>query len=111
MAITSLKPGYKISMVVDGDQILSIEVDKNTQSANQLTGTVLYVNTSAKELLLQTTDANGVTNAVTVNVGSAELRSASGSGLYLSELSIGDTVLLFGTYDGLTFRSTLLIRT
>lgn len=111
VAISTLKPGYKISMVVDGDQILSIEVDKNTQSANQLTGTVLYVNTSAKEILLQTTDANGVTNAVTVSTSGAELRSATGSSLYLSDLETGDTVLLFGSYDGLTFRTTLLIRT
>ena len=111
VAISTLKPGYKISMVVDGDQILSIEVDKNTQSANQLTGTVLYVNTSGKEILLQTTDANGVTNAVTVSASSAELRSATGSSLYLSDLEIGDSVLLFGSYDGLTFRTTLLIRT
>ncbi len=111
VAISSLKPGYKISMVVDGDQVLSIEVDKNTQSANQLTGTVLYVNTSAKEILIQTTDANGVTNAVTVSVNGAELRSASGGSLNLSDLEIGNQLLLFGSYDGLTFRTTLLIRT
>lgn len=111
VAISTLKPGYKISMVVDGDQVLSIEVDKNTQSANQITGTVLYVNTSAKEILLQTTDANGVTNAVTVSTSGAELRSSSGSSLSLSSLETGDTVLLFGSYDGLTFRTTLLIRT
>lgn len=111
VAISSLKPGYKISMVVDGDQVLSIEVDKNTQTSNQLTGTILYVNSSARELLIQTTDANGVTNAVTVSILGAELRYATGSSLSVSDLKIGDTVLLFGSYDGLTYRTDLLIRT
>ncbi|HIY20946.1 MAG TPA: S-layer homology domain-containing protein [Candidatus Flavonifractor merdigallinarum] len=111
VAISSLKPGYQISMVVDGDQVLSIEVDKNAQSSNQLTGTVLYVNTSNREILLQTTDSSGVTNAITVNVSSAELRSAAGGALSIGNLAIGNQVLVFGAYDGLTFQATLLIRT
>lgn len=110
VSISSLKPGYKISMVVDGDQVLSIEVDKSTQSANQLNGVVLYVNTNTREVLLQTTDANGVTNAVTAYVGAAELREVTGGSLSITELDIGDSLILFGAYDGLTFQATLAIR-
>ena len=111
VSIDSLKPGYKISMVLDGEQILSIEVDRNTTSSGQITGTVLYVNTTDKEVLLQRTDANGTTTALTADLGNAELRSADGQELSLRDLETGDTVLLFGSYDGLTFQATMLIRT
>ena len=111
VSIDSLKPGFKISMVLEGDEILSIEVDKNTTSANQLSGTVLYVNTASKEILLQKTDTSGTTSVLTVDASAAELRSAAGGSLVLRDLESGDTVLVFGSYDGLTFKATLLIRT
>ena len=53
VSIDSLKPGYQIAMVLDGDQILSIGVDKSAVSSNQIDGTVLYVNTSSEEMLIQ----------------------------------------------------------
>ena len=40
-------------MVLDGDEILSIGVDKSAVSSNQIDGTVLYVNTSSEEMLIQ----------------------------------------------------------
>ena len=110
VSIDSLKPGYKIAMLLESDQVLSIEVDKNTSSANQLSGTVLYANTTSKELLLQKSDSSS-TSVVTVNVADAEIRSATGESLSIRDLASGDSVLIFGSYDGLTFKATLVIRT
>ena len=110
VSIDSLKPGYQISMVVDGDQILSIEVDRSSQSSNQINATVLYVNRDEKEILVQRTDSTGTTTAMTVDVSDATLLTVSGSSLSLREIEVGDPVTIYGSYDGLTFQATLLIR-
>lgn len=110
IAVSSLKPGYQIAMVVDGDQVQSIEVERTSGSNTQFVATVLYVNTSDKTILLQRTDAQGTTGLITVDVSDAEALSASGSELYLKDLAAGDRVQIFGAYSGLDFEATIVIR-
>ena len=107
VSIDTLKPGFKVSLVLEGDQILSIEVDKSAAMANQVQGEVLYVNRSAGELLIQKSSDSSV---VTVNVASASILTSGGKTLALKELSSGDYITLYGAYDGLTFKATLIIR-
>lgn len=109
VSIDSLKPGFKIDMVLEGSQILSIEVSRGTAQANQLTGTILYVNRSEWELLVQRDD--NTSTALTVYVGDAVIRSTASTNttLSLSDLETGDGVMCFGAYDGLVFRATLVL--
>lgn len=111
IAVSSLKPGYQIAMVLDGDRVQSIEVERTSGSSTQFVATVLYVNTSDKTILLQRTDAQGSTGLITVDVSDAEVLSASGSELYLKDLAAGDRVQIFGEYSGLDFAATIVIRT
>ena len=109
VSIDSLKPGYQIAMVLDGDQILSIGVDKSAVSSNQIDGTVLYVNTSSEEMLIQRRgEDQGV---ITVDVSDAQLLSVTGGELSLRQFETNQNVTIYGSYDGLTFRATLVIRT
>ena len=109
VSIDSLKPGYQISMVVDGDQILSIEVDKSAVSSNQIDGTVLYVNSTSEEMLIQRRGEDQ--SVITVDVSDAQLLSVTGGELSLRQFETNQNVTIYGSYDGLTFRATLVIRT
>ena len=70
-------------------------------------GEILYVNRTAGEILIQ---KSGDT-AVTVDVDGASILSAQGGTLEISDLSSGDYITIYGSYDGLTFKATLVIRT
>lgn len=110
-SVSVLKPGDQIAMVVDGDKVLSIEVQRAASSSTQITGAVLYVNTSEKTIFLQRTDENGVATLLTVDASDAELLTTTGKSLSLKDLAAGDAVQLYGSYDGATFEATILIRT
>lgn len=110
VSLYNLKPGYKVALVVNNDQVVSIEVDKANGSSTQLTGTVLYVNTSDKTVLLQWNDAGGMTTVTTVKASGATIMEANGSSLYLNKLESGDAVQVYGTYTGLDFVASLIIR-
>lgn len=109
VSIDSLKPGYQIAMVLDGDQILSIEVDKSAVSSNQIDGTVLYVNSTSEEMLIQRRGEDQ--SVITVDVSDAQLLSVTGGELSLRQFETNQNVTIYGSYDGLTFRATLVIRT
>lgn len=110
VSLYSLKPGYRVSLVVNSDQVVSIEVDQDAGSSTQLTGTVLYVNTSDRTILLQWNDSAGMTSVTTVKASGATVLDVAGGGLSLSNLETGDVVQVYGSYDGLDFRATLVIR-
>lgn len=110
-SVSVLKPGDQIAMVVEGDQVLSIEVQRAASSSTQITGAVLYVNTSEKTIFLQRTDESGITTLLTVDASDAELLTSTGKTLSLKELTAGDAVQVYGAYDGATFEATILIRT
>ena len=110
VSLYSLKPGYRVSLVVNSDQVVSIEVDQASGSSTQLTGTVLFVNTGDKTILLQWNDSSGATSVTTVKASGATVIGVGGGGLSLSDLETGDVVQIYGGYDGLDFRATLVIR-
>ena len=109
VSLYSLKPGYKVALVVNNDQVVSIEVDKAAGSSTQLTGTVLYVNTSDRTVLLQWNDSGGMTNVTTIQASGATVLSVGGSSMSLNSLETGDTVQVYGGYNGLDFKATLII--
>ena len=74
VSLYSLKPNDKVAMVVSGDEVISIEVDKGSGSNTQLTGKVLLANSSAKTLMIQ--PDNG--NTLTIDVSDASFVTASG---------------------------------
>lgn len=110
VSLYALKPGYKVALVVNNGQVVSIEVDKASGSSTQLTGSVLYVNTSDKTILLQWNDSGGMTNVTTIQASNATVMTVGGSVLLLNNLQTGDTVQVYGGYDGLNFKATLVIR-
>ena len=54
--LSSLRPGYKLGLVVSGEQVVSIEIQQAVNSSNKLTGTVIYVSTSDKYIYLRCVD-------------------------------------------------------
>lgn len=113
VALSSLQPGYKLALVESGGQVVSIEVEDTTTetSSTELTGTVLYVNTTNKTILLRLTDTSGTEHVVTVNAptGTAVL-SVEGGSLSLAKLTIGDTLTAYGGYQNGEFNARIIIR-
>lgn len=111
--IYSLKPGYTVALVTEGDSVISIAVTGTASSASSLTGTVLLTSSSGstRTMTVQVTDSLGKTSLVTVNVKGASLLNLSGASLSLSTgFAAGDTVIAYGSYDGATFVATIVIK-
>ncbi|MEL4861636.1 S-layer homology domain-containing protein [Pseudoflavonifractor phocaeensis] len=111
--IYSLKPGYTVGLVTNGDQVISIEITATSSSATELKGTVLLTNSSGgtRTMTVQVTDSLGNTNLVTVDVKNASLMSLSGSSLSLSSgFTAGDVITAYGSYDGAAFVATIVIK-
>lgn len=106
ISIYDLKYNDKVAMVVSGDQVISMEVDKSASAGTQLTGTVLIPNTKEKTLMIQLSDGN----AVVVDTSSSNFMSSDGSSSSLGSLRVGDSVQVYGSYSGAQFKATLVIR-
>ena len=111
VAVSALQPNYKVGLVVNSDQVLSVEILSAATASDSLRGTVLYVNTSEKTILFRITDSSGLESILTVNVpNSTRMLATDGTSLSLSKLESGDTLTIYGSYDGLEFTSTIILR-
>ncbi len=110
IAISALKVGYELSMLVSGDTLVSIEVENVPSVSGEVSGTVLFVNTSEKTILLQTAEDS----IVTVSTGSStKLMTLTGGTFTLRSLSeeAGTAqITAYGEYDGLEFNATLILK-
>lgn len=111
VAVSALQPNYKVGLVVNSDQVLSVEILSSSTSSDSLRGTVLYINASEKTLLFRITDSNGLESILTVNVPtSTRIMGTDGTSLSLSKLESGDVLTIYGSHDGLEFTSTIILR-
>ena len=110
VAISALKVGYELSMLVSGDTLVAIEVDGIPSVSGEVSGTVLFVNTGEKTILLQTAEdaivtisTDSSTKLMTLTGGSFTLRG-------LSEEAGAAQITAYGEYDGLEFNATLILK-
>lgn len=106
ISLYALKYNDKVAMVVNGDQVSSIEVQGGASSA-QLSGMVLVVNLTDNTLMIQ--PDNGGT-PITADVTKAGIISSTGTGISLGSLKAGDSVQIFGNYSGSKFVATLVLK-
>ena len=107
VALSSLKPGDTIAMVVSGDRVVSIEVLTVTSSSTELNGTVLSLDSVAGSILFMLTD----NSLVTVRVpATASIISTTGGPVLLGSLKAGDLLTIYGSYSGAEFVATVVIR-
>lgn len=115
--VSALKPGYRVGLVLNGDQVTSIEVQQAANAAGRLSGTILYVNESSsasgRYLLLRVVDDLGQENTVRVNLvtGASILEASTGKTIYYRDLLAGDAVEITGSAkSGSEFEATIIIR-
>lgn len=111
---SDLTPGQSVAMLADGETVLSIDITTEAPSTNELTGTVLLVdtNTATKSITVQAPDAPSSNGLITVDVKNAKLLDISGDELRLSTgFTPGKSVIrALGEYEGDTFVATIVIR-
>ena len=105
ISLYSLKPNYQVSMVVSGETVLSIQVDKTSDSQKKLTGSVLVPDAWNQTLMIRLEDGS----AVTVDVSKAMFLLGSGWTITLNDLDPGDAVEIYGSYSGAQFVATLVV--
>lgn len=113
IAMSALKPGYRLAMVVNGDQVSAIEVQQAVTSGTQLNGTVVYVSTERDNqyIYLRSLDELGNESLVTVTVtSSTKFLEWDGSEIKLKTLEVGDYLQVNGSYDGGDFAGTVILR-
>ncbi|MCD8254285.1 MAG: hypothetical protein LUC36_01895, partial [Oscillospiraceae bacterium] len=105
---TALQPGWTVSMVVTGTEITSMEVEETSTSSSSISGTVLYVDTSAKEILIALDSGTAVT--VTADGSTKYIDASTGSNITLKSLATDDRVTIYGEYTGADFDAPLVVR-
>ena len=112
VALSSLKPGYKLGLAVNGDQVVAIEVQQAVNTGNKVSGTILYVDYAEDLIYLRATTDTGAEEMVTVEVPSSAvlLSAASGAELSLRDLDSGNVIEVNGAYNGTLFRATVILR-
>ncbi|MCI2105827.1 MAG: S-layer homology domain-containing protein [Intestinimonas sp.] len=108
VSFDTLKPGYTISMQVSGDYISEITVQQGTDDSTTIDGTVVYINTSDKTILLRSSSNDTL---VTINVtSSTNYMEWNGTKIYFSSLAAGDWIQINGSYSGTEFNASLILR-
>ena len=114
ISMYDLRVGNHVAMVTSGDQMVSIDVDKTASTSNQLSGTIIYVNTSDKVITFRADDGTAGGKMVMVSVPSGTMiQDVSGGGsssVTLSKLQTGDTLEIYGSYSGDQFKANLIIK-
>ena len=108
VSFSVLKPGYKISVVVEGDAVTTIVIDQSVATTTELNGIALVINSFERTILMQQSDNSLVTvyvpNLVTI-------MTSSGASVTLANLAPGNVIQVFGAYDtNLAFVATLVIK-
>ena len=111
-----LNPGDAVAMLTNGREVLSIEITAAASTDGKLTGTVYVItnvgNTRQFTLLLEPMNANRPPVTVDLRTSSAVIQDRNGKSISLNYgLLPGDTVDVYGSYDGSTFIATLVIKT
>ena len=112
VALSSLKPGYKLGLAVNGDQVVAIEIQQAVNTGNKVSGTILYVDYAEDLIYLRATTDTGGEEMVTVEVPSTSviLNAATGGTLVLRDLDTGSVIEVNGSYNGTLFRATVILR-
>lgn len=112
VALSSLKPGYKLGLAVNGDQVVAIELQQAVNTGNKVSGTILYVDYSEDIIYLRATTDTGSEEMVTVEVPSSAviLNASTGGTLVLRDLDTGDSIEVNGAYSGTIFQATIILR-
>lgn len=112
VALSSLKPGYKLGLAVNGDQVVAIEIQQAVNTGNKVSGTILYVDYSEDIIYLRATTDTGSEEMVTVEVPSSAviLNASTGGTLVLRDLDTGDIIEVNGSYSGTIFEATIILR-
>ena len=112
VALSSLKPGYKLGLAVNGDQVVAIEIQQAVNSGNKVSGTILVVDYAQDIIYLRAVTDTGGEDIVTVSVPSSAviLSASTGKSLVLRDLDSGNIIEVNGSYSGTIFEATIILR-
>ena len=112
VALSSLKPGYKLGLAVNGDQVVAIEIQQAVNSGNKVSGTILVVDYAQDIIYLRAVTDTGGEDIVTVSVPSSAviLNASTGKSLVLRDLDSGNIIEVNGSYSGTIFEATIILR-
>ena len=112
VALSSLKPGYKLGLAVNGDQVVAIEIQQAVNTGNKVSGTILYVDYAEDIIYLRAATDTGGEDIVTVSVPSSAviLNASTGKSLVLRDLDSGNIIEVNGSYSGTIFQATVILR-
>lgn len=109
ISVNDVETGDTISLVVVNGQVVSIELETEASSAVTDFKAMVFTTSSSTDtfiVVLEDTDTQ-----VTVDVDNATFQDSTGTKLYFSSFSAGDSVTVYGSYSGSTFYATMVIRT
>lgn len=109
MNLSDLRPGYRLGLAVNGNHVLSIEIQQAVNTGNRLTGTVLYVDSGEDYLYLRATTDTGGEEMVTVDLRSATILDAASAARVEPWTLEGRSIEVTGSYSGTEFVATIII--
>lgn len=107
--IYDLRVGYNVSIIFDGNEIVSIEAVE-TETSQQIIGKVVYVNVDKKIIMLQITNENNENEIVYVNLNyKTIIMTLAAQTKKITDLKMGDNIISVGSYSGGTFNAVSII--
>ena len=105
-ALSDLQVGQQVSLVVYADRITEIYIEESASSSASVTGTVLSVDTTARQILIL---AEGRPVYVQTKIATPILSTGTGQTIVLGNLPLGATITAYGSYEGTVFQATSII--
>ena len=112
--LADVRIGNQVSFVLSNGDVTHIKIESATAADQDLSGRILFINSTESTLLLEVKDPNGSTYTVTVAALTASrnnrILTSSGGILTLSDLSIYDEITVIGAYGTQNFEASIIIR-
>ncbi len=103
--------GDKVILTTESNAVTKIEATKSQATEGYLTGTVLAVNTAFDFIKLSVTDSTGNTYEENVYCKDSKTTviAAGGSTKLLRDIKVGNTLMVYGTYENGAFTATSVV--
>lgn len=108
----ALQPGAKVALITNGDEVISVDITAAASSSTRLSGTVYTLTNTVTNKTINLL-VPGSSTPVTVNANNANFQTRdvkSSTSFSLSSLSTGDSLEVYGEYDGATFVAWLVVK-
>jgi len=111
IAVTALKYGDRIAMIVAGDQMQAIELKNEASTTQSVSGTITYISEASNGYRTMIVRDQVTSADVNLRIGSTTtVTSTTGETMTINRLALGDSIIAYYKINNGVLEATLIIR-